>query len=269
MKKVLIVEDDPMLSEIYQKKFEKSGKFEVIQASSGVEAKEKAKQEKPDLILLDLVLPEMDGFDVLKKLRQDPSLNSTKIIPFSNLSQEDNKKKLEGLGADGFISKAEHTPQQLIVEVEKLLKEDERKASPKKVVDLSSKKEKFFSKDQKRILIIEDEEVFLEVFGNKLEEAGYKVEKTLNGKEGYDLLTRHNFSLVLVDVVLPDMEAKRIITEFKTKFPKSRTKFIVLSSESDLEKNINELKKIGIQEVIDKDKINPEQFVEEIKETLG
>jgi len=268
MKKVLIVEDDPMLSEIYQKKFEKNGQFEVIHAASGMEAQEKAKKEKPDLVLLDLVLPEMDGFDVLKALREDATLDNTKIIPFSNLSQEDNKKKLVELGADGFISKSEHTPQQLVVEVLKILDQNESRKVVNKVVEVKPKSEKFSNQDKKRILMIEDEEVFLDVFGKKLEEEGFEVSGSLNGKEGVSLLAKQNFALVFIDITLPDMEAKKIITDFKKQFPKSKTKFVVLRSESDLEKSVSELEKIGIEGILDKNKMDPESFVAGVRKIL-
>ena len=120
MKKVLIVEDDPMLSEIYTKKFEISG-FEVSLAKTGLEAVESAKKIKPDLILLDLVLPEIDGFEVLKRIRQEDSLKEVKIIISSNLSQEDERQKAEDLGANGFITKASFTPQEMVNKVQEVL----------------------------------------------------------------------------------------------------------------------------------------------------
>ena len=269
MKKILIVEDDPMLAEIYKKKFEKNGNFEIIHASSGTEAQEKAKQEKPDLMLLDLVLPEMDGFDVLREIRKDSSLDSIKIIPFSNLSQEDNRKKLEDLGADGFISKSEHTPQQLIEEVEKILKEDKKEVKKKTVVSPEIKKGKFSEEDQKRVLIIEDEEVFSKVFGNKLETSGFEVKRSSTGKNGVSLLAQKNFGLVIIDIDLSDVEAIKIIENFKIQFPKALTKFVILKNNSSSEKDLDELKKLSVQGIIDKNKIKPEQFLRGVEKLLN
>lgn len=120
MKKILIVEDDPMLVEIYSKKFELSG-FEVFLASSGTEAISKAQEVHPDVILLDLVLPEIDGFGALKKIREDKSLDNTKIIISSNLSQEEERQKAEDLGANGFITKANFTPQEMVNKVREVV----------------------------------------------------------------------------------------------------------------------------------------------------
>jgi len=108
------------LVEIYSKKFEISG-FEVILAGTGLEAVKQAQEKKPDVILLDLVLPEIDGFEVLKKIREDKTLNNTKIIISSNLSQEDERQKAEDLGANGFITKASFTPQEMVNKVQEFL----------------------------------------------------------------------------------------------------------------------------------------------------
>ena len=101
MKKLLIVEDDPMLVEIYQKKFSQDNSFEVLISSSGLDAERKILNEKPDFVLLDLVLPERDGFEILEKIRKEKDLDKTKIIIFLffpiflNLKKEIEPKNLE------------------------------------------------------------------------------------------------------------------------------------------------------------------------------
>ncbi|MEA1926010.1 MAG: response regulator [Patescibacteria group bacterium] len=120
MKKILIVEDDPMLLEIYQKKF-LDYKYDILTASTGIEALQKIRIEKPELVLLDLVLPEEDGFEVLKKIKQSPRTKDIKVIIFSNLSQVENKQKATELSADGFITKSDYTPREIIEEVGKVL----------------------------------------------------------------------------------------------------------------------------------------------------
>ncbi len=118
MKRILIVEDDPMLVEIYQKKLMQEG-YELDSAKNGIEAEKKIIEGSYDLVLLDLVIPEEDGFDVLEKVRG--KVKDTKIVVFSNLSQEEDKKRVEDLGADGFITKSELTPGQMAEEIKKFL----------------------------------------------------------------------------------------------------------------------------------------------------
>ncbi len=120
IKKILIVEDDPMLVEIYSKKFTSEG-FDTDTACSGAEAEEKVKDESFDLVLLDLVLPEADGFEVLKKIKEDPAINSLKVVVFSNLSQEEDKERASVLGADGFLTKSDYTPGEIVEHIKGLL----------------------------------------------------------------------------------------------------------------------------------------------------
>ena len=121
MVKIILAEDDSMTVEIYQKKFEDAG-FEVIIASTGKEVLRCAEKEKADLMLLDLVLPEMGGLDVLKELKKGEKYNAgLKIIVFSNLDSEEDKTKAFKCGADGFISKTKYTPSELVEEIKKIL----------------------------------------------------------------------------------------------------------------------------------------------------
>lgn len=121
MKKILIVEDDPMLVEIYQRKFSDDG-YEVVTAITGAEVLKKIKTEKPELVLLDLVLPEEDGFHVLEKIRKDPNTKNMKVIIFSNLSQQEDQERAAELGAQGFLTKSDYTPAEMVEAVQKILK---------------------------------------------------------------------------------------------------------------------------------------------------
>lgn len=265
MKKILIVEDDSMLSEIYKKKFEMEGLFEIFVATSGTDAIGKAKKIIPDLILLDLVLPEMDGFEVIRELRKSKELNETKIIPFSNLSYEDNKKRLDELGTDGFIAKSEHTPQELIMKVEEILNDK----NEKREIDSKNKSNQIFKNNQLDILLADNDEFFLNVFGKKLEEAGYNIERAMNGREVLELLNKNDFEVVILGINLLDLKAEEVIAQFRISFPQKKTQFIILNDEDESFTNFEKLKKNGISGIIDKNKINPDQFGDEIKKILS
>lgn len=121
MPKILIVEDDPMISEIYQKKFEAAG-FEVVVATNGSEVLSNVKKDKFDLVLLDLVLPEMSGMDILKELKSGKYDPEMKVVVFSNLSEKEDRDRAIEDGADGFISKTQYSPSELVKEIQKILK---------------------------------------------------------------------------------------------------------------------------------------------------
>ena len=120
MPKILIVEDDPFLAEMYSTKINQEG-FEVESAGDGKEAVEKARSTNPDVILLDIVLPKMDGFEVLQKIKKDPTLQHIKVIVLTNLGQKEEVEKGIELGADDYIVKAHFTPTEVVNKVKKIL----------------------------------------------------------------------------------------------------------------------------------------------------
>ena len=119
--KILIIEDDRYLRELIIKKFEKE-KFEILEAIDGQEGLKKAKEEKPNLILLDLILPGTDGYAVLFQIKADPEISSIPVIILSNLGQIQEIQKGLKLGAVDYLVKAHFTPETIIEKVRRHLK---------------------------------------------------------------------------------------------------------------------------------------------------
>jgi DNA-binding response OmpR family regulator len=122
-KKILLVEDEKVLIETVTLRLETNG-YEVISAYDGFEGLEKAKKEKPDLIILDLMLPKMDGYKVCGLLKADTRYNKIPIIMFTARAQESDKKMGQDMGADAYITKP-FEPQLLLEKIRQLLKEQE------------------------------------------------------------------------------------------------------------------------------------------------
>jgi CheY-like chemotaxis protein len=108
-KKILLVEDDKFLSDVLTKKLTNEG-CKVLHAVTGESSLEVAEREQPDMILLDLVLPGITGFDVLEKLRANPKTKGVHVIVLSNLSQQEDMDRANALGIDAFLVKAMNTP---------------------------------------------------------------------------------------------------------------------------------------------------------------
>lgn len=121
MKKVLIIEDDSFLQGLEVAKLKKDN-FDVIVASTGEEGMEKINESGIDLILLDLVLPRFDGFEILKKVRETEALKTIPVIVFSNLSEDKDIKRAEELGATDFMVKSNFTLDELVENINKILK---------------------------------------------------------------------------------------------------------------------------------------------------
>ena len=121
MSKILIVEDDAFISEMYSNKLKKAG-FEIQVIKDGEEAIKQIPEIKPDLILLDIVLPKMDGFEILKRIKENPQMQNIKVVLLTNLGQEEDIKKGLQLKADAYMIKAHFTPTQVVDQVNELLK---------------------------------------------------------------------------------------------------------------------------------------------------
>jgi len=123
--KILLVEDDNFLVEMYTTKFELEG-FEVISAEDGQKGLDMVKRESPDIILLDILMPKMDGFAVLDALKKDKTTADIPVILLTNLGQKDDVKKGFEKGAVGYLIKAHFMPSEVVEKIKKILKEHKK-----------------------------------------------------------------------------------------------------------------------------------------------
>ncbi len=119
--KILLIDDDELLADMYSIKFSES-EFETKVAFNGADALEKIRKGfNPDVILLDILMPVMDGFELLRRIKQNNLLKNSKKIILSNLGQEEEIKKGLSLGADDYIIKASFIPSQIIKKIKEII----------------------------------------------------------------------------------------------------------------------------------------------------
>jgi len=126
MKKILIVEDDPFLGEMYAAKFTQEG-FQTEVAMDGKIGLTKIKVFNPDLILLDIVLPKLDGFELLKKIKKKSEFKGIPVVLLTNLGQKNEVEKGLRLGADEYIIKAHFTPTAVVAKIKEILFQEKNK----------------------------------------------------------------------------------------------------------------------------------------------
>ncbi|HNW09583.1 MAG TPA: response regulator [bacterium] len=119
-KKILLVEDDPMIVEMYKMRFEEEG-FEVLVTDRGSEALEIASQQRPVAVLLDVILPEIDGFSILQNLKSSPDTRDIPVMLLTNLGQESDQEKGRQLGVADYFVKSQHTPADIIQRVNSII----------------------------------------------------------------------------------------------------------------------------------------------------
>ena len=121
MKKILLIEDEKVLSEMYSDKFKQAG-FEVILAFEAEEGLEITKKEKPDLIVLDILLPRENGTFFLREKQKDSAISKIPVVAFSNYDDPETKKEAFELGVKDYLIKTSYTPQEIVNEIKRYLK---------------------------------------------------------------------------------------------------------------------------------------------------
>jgi DNA-binding response OmpR family regulator len=120
--KILIIEDDRYISKMYQLKLSLEG-YDVQVAENGRQGVDKVKEFMPNIILLDILMPELDGFEVLKIVKGEETTKNIPILIMSNLGQEDHIEKGMKLGAIGYIVKSQYTPSKVVEKIKEVLGE--------------------------------------------------------------------------------------------------------------------------------------------------
>lgn len=111
--KILLIEDDPLMINLYRKVFERHD-FEVKVADRGEIGLSLVKEFVPDLVLLDVMMPEMDGFEVLKKIKSDESTKNISVVMLSNLAGTEDAARAIEMGALKYLIKSEHDPNEIV-----------------------------------------------------------------------------------------------------------------------------------------------------------
>ncbi|MEA3295753.1 MAG: response regulator [Patescibacteria group bacterium] len=120
-KTILLVEDDEFLRDIYALKFKKRG-FNTRVAEDGIQALEEIEKEIPQVLLLDIILPHIDGWEVLRRIKENPKFEKIKIVMLSALGQKQEVDRAISLGASKFLIKSRYEPRQVVEIVEEMLK---------------------------------------------------------------------------------------------------------------------------------------------------
>jgi len=273
MKKILIIEDEESILEMYKMRLEQEG-YLVIASNNGTDGIALAKKEKPDLILLDLVIPEIDGYQVLKKLRADQNTKNIKIYILSNLGQSQEINKGFTNGADGYLIKASLTPSQLSSNVKNIFAGQavglRKKRFENKKSDFSQvifDKPELNMNKKADILIVEDEEAIAEMYKIGLEKEGYRVEIAKNGAWGLKLAKDKKFAVIVFDMVMPAMKGHDAIRELKADNKTKDVPIIVLSNSAQ-DEDIKAAKETGISRYLLKSQITPTKLTKEVKKLL-
>lgn len=117
---IFIVEDDPFILRVYERKLTNEG-FNIVLATNGAEAFERIKDTMPDLILLDLVMPMKDGFELIAELKGDEKLKTIPIVVLTNLRQKKDIERVQSLGVNEYLIKSDNSIQGVVAKIKEVL----------------------------------------------------------------------------------------------------------------------------------------------------
>jgi CheY-like chemotaxis protein len=267
MPKILFVEDDQFIAEIYKKKFETSG-LDADNVGTGKAVLRAVKEDSYDLVLLDLVIPEMSGKEVLKELRTNDEYDKNlKIVVFSNLSSAEDREECLQLGANGFISKTEYTPSEVVEEIQRFLRQFEEQGR-NGIRESASGFEGGLGRRGKKILFLEDESVFIEMFGKRLRDEGYDVVLKGEGVSGLDVAMAGGFDMLITDIMMPGVGGHEIVSRLRqTDFGKNIP--IILLSASLEDEQLTEIAEgSAVDRAFLKTRITPSELAYAVNEVF-
>ncbi len=279
-KKILIMEDEKILQDLLKKKLEKEG-HDVLAVDDGEEGLKVIGDYMPDLLLLDIMMPKVDGFEVLEKIKKDEILSSIPVIIISNSGQPVEIKRAISLGIADYIVKVDFDPDEVIGKVKKFFA-DPNYAQTKKnsdVADVNKKEEeeeevigeevieKEENKTGARVLLVEDDDFLRKICRTKMEREGFNVSVAINGKEALKKIIEGDPQIVLLDIILPIMDGFEVLKRVKEDPSKSSVPIIMLTNlgqESEIEKGF----KLGAEDYIVKAHLTVGEIIEKVKEIL-
>lgn len=256
--KILIIEDEEFLADVLETKLKRE-EYEVLVAGDGREGYTKIESWKPDLILLDIVMPKLNGYEVLEKMYDDGV--KIPVIIISNSGQEVELEKIQRLGAVDYLIKTEFDPQEVVDKIEKYFNGGSQKESIKVEDSKTDKKEK--------ILLVEDEQLLREICAKQLLIAGFDVVTVIDGGEAAERIRQEMPDLILLDILLPTVDGFEILKQVKNdKNPKVASIPVIMLSNLGQDSDIEKAKTLGANGYLVKAHFTTHEIVEEVKKHL-
>ncbi|HEY4511613.1 MAG TPA: response regulator [Candidatus Paceibacterota bacterium] len=258
MKKILIIEDDVFLGDVLMRKLNNEG-YETSIARDGKEGLTKIKEIKPDLVLLDIVLPSMNGYEILEEKVKDPAIEPIPVIIISNSGQPVEINRVLALGVKDYLIKAQFSPDEVLVKVRAQLGGEGATAASSANVSNSLK--------GKKILWVEDDKFLSDLISRKISTQSCTMVHTTNGEDALKALEKEIPDIILLDILLPGMNGFEILQKIKTN-PAWRAIPVILLSNLGQQGDLEKAEKLGAKKFLIKATVTLDEILGEIKRSL-
>ncbi len=231
---ILIVEDDELSRELLKRRLQTENHI-ISAASTGKKALNLLKKQKFDFILLDIMLPDIDGVTVLDKIKNDLKLDNTHVIIITANSDREMVLKCIDAGAIDYFIK----PYSISLVKLRILcyLKNANKQTPEKELYNS------------KILLVDDQELNREVLAHRLVKSGYQITSVTNGHEAIDVLEKENFDLILLDIIMPDISGIEVLKKIRSRDKHNNIPIIMITALEDV-KTVNECIDAGANDYI-------------------
>ena len=237
---LLVIEDNQKNMKLVRDLLE-IGQYQVFEAMDAESGLKMARQHQPDAILMDLKLPGMDGLSATRIIRADETLKDTAVAALTAHVMQGIEQKARRAGCDAFIAKPIDT-RNFLDTVAKLLKNPRKSGAalaPKNEIHIKQVQAKRMVNNM-RILVVDDEASVRKVMSQVLQDEGFTVTEAANGKQALKCMQKTPFSVVITDIVMPEMTGLELLEKIKEQSPE--TQVIIITSHASLETAITAMR---------------------------
>ncbi len=228
---IAIIDDNPNDSLLIRRLFQNHKNYRVFEAHNGPDGIDLVRQRRPDLVVLDLTLPNMDGFTILGELKNDLRTRDIPVIIISAKSLTSDEWKYLKSQADSVWQKGNFSPFDLVGHVVKILGDEEKPAAPAAPAKNPEPIQEFGSEQRSRILVVDDNQWDTRLMRRLFESRQrYEVIEAHTGQEALDSLTKIPPDLIILDLNLPDYNGLDLVDIFRSRQETQRTPILVVSA---------------------------------------
>ena len=264
-KKILIIEDEEALASVISSKFKLEG-FEVAVENNGQDGLNKIEAWRPDLILLDIIMPKMNGYEVLENLQKKN--NEIPIIIISNSGQNVELEKVKKLGAVDYIIKTQMNPDEVVAKAARLLHHSVKDDSGQP--DAGGRQAGEDSGGGAKVLLVEDDLFLRDICYKKLIKEGFNVSAAVDGGEAIKKINEFRPEIILLDIILPVMDGFEVLKQIRSHKDKAiKSAPVIMLTNLGQEDDIKKALELGASDYLVKAHFTTEEIVKKIKNKLG
>lgn len=268
MKKILIIEDDRFLGDVLSKKLIKE-EFEVVLVADGLRGFKKIKSFNPDLILLDIILPSMNGYEILEEKQKTPSIANIPVIVISNSGQPVEISRALALGVKDYFIKAQFDPEEVLAKVRAFFpKNEEPSSSIATLESVINEKAYAVNLEGKKIVWVEDDQFFTDIITRKLSLTKCLFFVSNEGEQALKIINQEIPDIIVLDIILFGMDGFEILRRIKSD-PKTKHIPVVLLSNLGQPNDVEKGKNLGATRFLVKAAVTPNEIIDQIKEVLA